>query len=87
MKLRFITSWNYDFNMDDTLSYLDRLKDFNPSKMGTGDGYYTIYINIDTVEQLVKLTDVLGNHIVFGDTEGDAEGSHICIENYNDYRE
>lgn len=87
MELRFTTSWSNRFYEDEITFYLNKLKDFNPLKKGTRDGDYIIYINIDTIEQLVKLTKVLGNHIVFGDVEYKNEGTHICIENYNDYRE
>ena len=65
MELRFIETWDYTFTESKVSFIMKKLDAFNPTKKEVNKGEYAVYINIDTIEQLVKLTNVLGHHIVF----------------------
>jgi len=87
MEFRFTTTCYSYFYEDKLTHYLNKLKDFSPSKKEVRDEEYAIYIKIETIEQLVNLFYTLGHHIVFGDVEDKDKGAHVTIEDYDDYRE
>lgn len=88
MKVRIEDTWHYKFykNTDSYHSIISEIKkaQLPITEVEVKENVVIVYVEIQTLDDLNRLVEAFGCHIVYGDTDDD---NIIIIEKYDGYRE